>query len=250
MKRIEQEESNTNNSATLYPEEEFLVQKARTGDQQAFGELVRRHRAKAVSWANSMTRDPFLAEDIVQDAFIKAFFKIGSLTDNERFKPWLKKIIQNQALMKLRRGGPYAKEMPLTSFSTEKEPQGREQNDWRDLDYILFRLTQSYQKRREQHYDPEASLMKQETLTYIHSLLEMLNPRERHIFEAYFFEEYSPKEIAIMLDASTASVYNYISSSRKKIRRERIRLHLHTHLENRKKQGCPAKKILPSPTIF
>lgn len=82
-----------------------LVERARSGDQEAFSELVRTHRAKAYGWANKITRDAYLAEDIVQDALIRAFLHLGALADTSRFLPWLQTIVRNQAYMKLRRGG-------------------------------------------------------------------------------------------------------------------------------------------------
>jgi RNA polymerase sigma factor (sigma-70 family) len=231
-------------------EEHKLVEKARAGDQDAFGELVRRHRAKAVGWANAMTRDAYLAEDIVQDALIRAFLQIGTLMDNKRFRPWLKKIIYNQGLMRLRRGGPYAKERPFAHFTTADERSSGVNNNWRVLDYVLYRLSAVSAERAKEHHDPETYVMKQETLAYIRRLVYMLNQREREIFEAYFFQEYNPQEIALMLQTSTATVYNYISRSRKKLQKERIRLHLRAYVQDRKAQGRPVKKILPPPAIF
>lgn len=92
-----------------------LADRARYGDQEAFGELIRRHRAKVFGWASTLANDSFLAEDIVQDALIRAFLHIGQLLDTDRFVPWLQSIVRNQAYMKLRRGGPYRKEKPFSS---------------------------------------------------------------------------------------------------------------------------------------
>ncbi|AFC28221.1 ECF subfamily RNA polymerase sigma-24 subunit [Paenibacillus mucilaginosus 3016] len=47
--------------------EKELVERARSGDREAFGELVRMHRARALGWAGSLTRDAHMAEDIVDD---------------------------------------------------------------------------------------------------------------------------------------------------------------------------------------
>ena len=51
------------------------------GNREAFGELVRRHRGKALGWATTLSRDITLAEDIVQDALIRAFLHVGELAD-------------------------------------------------------------------------------------------------------------------------------------------------------------------------
>jgi RNA polymerase sigma factor (sigma-70 family) len=97
--------------------EQELVAMAREGDPDAFGELVRRHRAKAIGVAKTLTRDTHLAEDIVQEALVKAFLKLGSLVDEKRFAMWLSRIVRNEAYMKLRRGGPHGKERPFTAWT-------------------------------------------------------------------------------------------------------------------------------------
>jgi DNA-directed RNA polymerase specialized sigma24 family protein len=89
--------------------ERELVDRARSGDNEAFGELVRMHRAHAIGWAGTLTQDSFLVEDIVQEALILAFLHLGTLTDAGQFKSWLHRIVRNQAYMKLRRGGPFSK---------------------------------------------------------------------------------------------------------------------------------------------
>lgn len=98
-----------------------LIERAQQGDHDAFGELVRRHRPKAHAWVTGITQDPYLADDIVQDALLKAFIHLGTLVDVERFLPWLHAIVRNQTMMKLRRGGPFSKEQPFTSFGARDQ---------------------------------------------------------------------------------------------------------------------------------
>lgn len=68
-------------------QDETLVERAKAGDQEAFGELVRRHRSKVYGYARSYTQEAYLAEDIVQDALIRAFLHLGTLVDSRRFLP-------------------------------------------------------------------------------------------------------------------------------------------------------------------
>jgi DNA-directed RNA polymerase specialized sigma24 family protein len=84
--------------------ERDLVRRARSGNKEAFGELVHRHRSQVYGWARKMTRDAYLADDIVQDAFIDAYVQMGSLLDESRFGPWLRKIVRNRAYMRLPAG--------------------------------------------------------------------------------------------------------------------------------------------------
>ncbi|MDF2713969.1 MAG: polymerase subunit sigma-24 [Paenibacillus sp.] len=67
------------------PTDGSLIERARAGDRDAFGELVRRHRTKAFDWARNVARDPHLAEDIVQEALLRAFMHLGTLADMNRF---------------------------------------------------------------------------------------------------------------------------------------------------------------------
>lgn len=222
--------------------EPALVERARSGDQEAFGELVRMHRAQAYRKASTFMNDRHLAEDIVQDALIRAFLQLHQLVDPGRFRPWLNEIIKNQALMKLRRGGVYAKETPLSAL-----PDAEDQNGGRyGTDMILDKLNKAAAERAAAATDPEVMLIRQEALSAVRQMLHILTPRERKIFEAYFFKECDPKEIAIMMDTTPANVYNSLSRSRQKVRRERIRLHISAHIQKR----GPRKNILPAPHDF
>jgi DNA-directed RNA polymerase specialized sigma24 family protein len=118
--------------------DQTLVERAQQGDIEAFGELIGQHRNKARNWAERMTGDPYLADDVVQDALIRAFLHLGSLADTTRFLPWLHRIVQNQANMRLRRGGPFKRELPFTSWQGDASLNRVE---WDNLDSILDHLT-------------------------------------------------------------------------------------------------------------
>lgn len=230
--------------------ERELVDRAREGDREAFGELVRRHRAKALGWAGTLTTDAFLAEDIVQEALIRAFLHLGTLADAGRFAPWLHRIVRNQAYMKLRRGGPFGKERPFASFAPQAAARERAEDvDWSDIDSILFHLAGAADDAAKQRHDPEACLMRKETLHGLHLLIHCLNKRERNIFEARFFKELPPDEIAALFNTTTANVYNMISRSRAKLQKERIRISIGQYVEKRAELGLPRRNVLAPPRI-
>lgn len=203
---------------------QMLAERARLGDTEAFGELIEQHRSKAKMWAERVTGDPHMADDIVQDALIRAFLHIESLYDTSRFLPWLHKIVRNQANMRLRRGGPYKREKPFSAFGLPAGEAGPV--DWGDLDSMLFHLTRKAASAARHVHDPAESLMRKELYETIHSVLNCLNRRERDIFEAYFFQQLSPDEIADMYQMTTGSIYTYIHRSRQKLRQEHIRVSL------------------------
>ena len=79
-----------------------ILEQVRKGDHQAFSELVTRHQKTLLRVVLRMTRDTSLAEDVVQEAFMKAFEKIDSFQGRSTFKSWLCQIGVNTARNKLR----------------------------------------------------------------------------------------------------------------------------------------------------
>jgi RNA polymerase sigma-70 factor (ECF subfamily) len=82
--------------------DDILVERARSGDAQAFDELVRRYMRPAYAVAFSVMLEPADAEDAVQDAFIAALERLDSCQP-DRFAAWLMKIVKNRAITLQRR---------------------------------------------------------------------------------------------------------------------------------------------------
>src|SRR5436189_517667 len=80
-----------------------LVHASKNGDVAAFEELVKRYDGKLFRIAQHLTHNREDAEDIVQEAFLKAFQHLGQFRENSKFSTWLIRITLNQSLMKLRR---------------------------------------------------------------------------------------------------------------------------------------------------
>lgn len=75
-----------------------LVVRAQAGDESAFAELMRIYLPPVVRYIAVILRDQAVAEDVAQDAFLRAFRNIGRLRDPERFRHWLFKIARYAAL--------------------------------------------------------------------------------------------------------------------------------------------------------
>jgi RNA polymerase sigma-70 factor (ECF subfamily) len=88
-----------------YPqnEETALVSRARSGNNDAFSELVRRHSQQIYGVSLRMLKNHEDAEDNVQNVLCKAFNNIRQFEGNSRFSTWLVRIAINEALMKLRK---------------------------------------------------------------------------------------------------------------------------------------------------
>ena len=74
-----------------------LVARVKRGDAKAFDKLVRRHLRAAHAVACSRLGNPGEAEDVCQDAFIKALEAIDKCRDPEKFRSWLLTIVRNTA---------------------------------------------------------------------------------------------------------------------------------------------------------
>jgi RNA polymerase sigma-70 factor (ECF subfamily) len=83
--------------------EKELLAEARSGSEEAFSELVRRHSGKLFSVSLRMLKNREDAEDNLQNALLKAYHNLGRFAGQSQFSTWLFRIAVNEALMKMRR---------------------------------------------------------------------------------------------------------------------------------------------------
>lgn len=81
-----------------------LVREVKGGDGRAFSELVRRHQKALYRLAVRFTKDHDMAEDVVQESFVKAYEKIQSFEERASFKSWVFRIAINTCKNKIRGG--------------------------------------------------------------------------------------------------------------------------------------------------
>jgi RNA polymerase sigma-70 factor (ECF subfamily) len=87
------------------PDESTLVALAKRGDAAAYEELVRMHQGIAFRVAYVAAGDRGDAEEAVQDAFVKAYRALGRFRDGAPFRPWLLRIVANEARNRRRSAG-------------------------------------------------------------------------------------------------------------------------------------------------
>lgn len=80
-----------------------LVERARAGDDSAFAELVNHYDRKVYRIARQITGTDEDAEDVLQEAFLKAYTNLPNFQGQSKFYTWLVRIAVNEALMKLRK---------------------------------------------------------------------------------------------------------------------------------------------------
>jgi RNA polymerase sigma-70 factor (ECF subfamily) len=82
-----------------------LVERAKRGDQDAYGELVHAYQGIAFRTAYLLTGSAAEAEDAAQDAFVKAYYALGRFRPGAELRPWLLRIVANEARNRRRSAG-------------------------------------------------------------------------------------------------------------------------------------------------
>jgi RNA polymerase sigma-70 factor (ECF subfamily) len=161
-----------------------LVTKAIQGDQRAYAELMGRYRDAIYFMLLKMVNNPSDAEDLTIEAFGKAFKNIKQYTPNYAFSTWLFKIATNNCIDFIRK-----KKANLVSLD-----QSQEEEDTVPITIEANTL------------DPEESLIKQQKVVLMRSVVSKLKPRYRRLIELRYFSEYSYEEIAQELDLPIGTV--------------------------------------------
>jgi RNA polymerase sigma-70 factor (ECF subfamily) len=174
--------------------ERSLVQRAPSGDEQAFAALFQGHKKRVYSVCLLMTKDIAEAEDLTQEAFLQVFRSVGSFRGDSAFSTWLYRVAVNTVLMKLRR----RKSPPLVSLD---EPVSAESPSLR---------------RDVGKADPQLSgAIDRITLR---RALQELPEGCRQIFALHEVEGYHHHEIAKMLDCSVGNSKSQLHKAKMKMR--------------------------------
>jgi RNA polymerase sigma-70 factor (ECF subfamily) len=107
-----------------------LVRAAKAGDISAFEQLVHRYDRNVFRIAQHITQNREDAEDVVQDAFLKAYENLKNFQEQSKFYTWLVRIAVNEALMRLRRRRPERMVSLDEEVKTDEDSMPREVADW------------------------------------------------------------------------------------------------------------------------
>src|SRR6201998_2573044 len=108
----------------------LLVEQARAGDVHAFEKLVRQYDRQGVRIAQHITENREDAEDVVQDAFLKAYQKLDQFQGNSKFYTWLVRIAVNESLMRLRKRRTGKMVSIDEDVETDEGSMPRDLGDW------------------------------------------------------------------------------------------------------------------------
>jgi RNA polymerase sigma-70 factor, ECF subfamily len=119
-----------------------LVHASKGGDVGAFEELVKRYDRKLLRIAQNVMRNREDAEDVVQEAFLKAFLHLDQFREDSKFSTWLIRITLNQSLMKLRKQRPVREVSLDEDFQSEEDTNPIDVGDWAPNPEELYRATE------------------------------------------------------------------------------------------------------------
>jgi RNA polymerase sigma-70 factor (ECF subfamily) len=179
-------------------DESSLVAQAQAGDQNAFSELVGHYERKIYRLAKNITRNDEDAEDVLQDAFLKAYTHLDSFKGDSKFYTWIVRIAVNEALMRLRKRKS-DRSVPLDEpVELGEESVTREIAVWED--------------------NPEQRYSKEEWRRILDEAVEGLKPDFRTVFVLRDIEELSTEETAETLGISVPAVKSRLLRARLALR--------------------------------
>src|SRR5436305_4646141 len=170
--------------------EQRAINAVKRGDPSAYDYLVSKYSKRLVSIAWGIVRNAHDAEDLAQEAFVKAFQKISRFKEGEPFGPWIYRIVTNLALDVIKHRSRFRHEE-----LTEMEPAAR-----RD--------------------DAELGAITSELASRIDQAIESLPENQRVVARLYLVEQFDHAEIASMMGLSEGTVRSHLSLARKKLKEQ------------------------------
>jgi RNA polymerase sigma-70 factor (ECF subfamily) len=185
-------------------EVEKLVAAAKDGDSAAFEALVMRYKRLVLAVTRRITGSIVEAEDLSQQAFMKAFANLSKFAGRCSFSTWLVTIAMNEARM-WHRKARRSREVPMAELGTGETSE----------------MPVDFMDRRP---NPEATYSQEERTQHLRSAMERLNPAMREALKLCDLEEQTSIAAALLLGVTVSGV---------KSRRHRGRLALRRTLESR-----------------
>ena len=182
-------------------EDDELIRAAQKGDRSAFDALVRRYDRNVLRLALHMLGNEQDAQDVHQDAFIKAYRHLSNFRFECSFYTWLYRIVTNLCLDQLRRRKS-RKEDP----STVMDAAGEEMD-----------LMANLQDDRATA-NPARELERKNMHAAIQSALDSLTPRERTVFELKHYQGLKLRTIGEMLSTTEETAKNTLFRATRKLR--------------------------------
>jgi RNA polymerase sigma-70 factor (ECF subfamily) len=190
-------------AATPAFDEAALVARAKSGDAEAFTELVQHYDRRVFRMAKQITQNDEDAEDVLQETFLKAYSHLDSFHGDSKFYTWIVRIAVNEALMKLRKRRS-DKSVPLDEpIDTGEDVVAREIAVWDE--------------------NPEDTYSREELGRILDEAVQSLKPAYRTVFILRDIEEMSIEETAEALNLSISAVKSRLLRARLQLREKLTR---------------------------
>ena len=176
-----------------------LVRSALAGDLAAFDTLVERYQRQATAVAQGLLNHRDDAMEVTQDAFLRAFDKLATLSSPEQFGPWLMRIVSNQALNRRR-----SRALRQTASLDAAGSDGR--GEWNLPD-----------RRAE---SPVEAASSKELKGKIAEAIDELPEMQRQALVLFSIARLPQKEVARQLGCSVQAVKWHVFSARKKLKEQ------------------------------
>jgi RNA polymerase sigma-70 factor, ECF subfamily len=175
------------------PEDAALAERAREGDERAFEELVRMHQSIAYRTAYLLTGSAADAEEAAQTGFVKAWLALPRFRRGAPFRPWLLRIVANEAHNRRRSAGRF--ETLRLRAGADDPPGGAAPS-------------------------PEGAVLAGERRNELLAAVNRLGEREREIIACRYFLELSEEETATVLDVRRGTVKSRTARALEHLREE------------------------------
>jgi RNA polymerase sigma-70 factor (ECF subfamily) len=198
-----------------------LVHASKNGDVAAFEQLVQRYDRKLLRIAHHVTHNREDSQDVVQEAFLKAFQHLNQFREDSQFSTWLIRITVNQSLMKLRKLRATREVSLDEDFQADGDMLPLEVSDWAP--------------------NPEERYKTSELRSILSRTLSELRPILRAVFVLRDIEGLTTVQTADVLELTQSAVKSRLSRARLQLR-ERLNKYFSKQRESARVEfanGCP-----------
>jgi RNA polymerase sigma-70 factor (ECF subfamily) len=196
MKRMRQSVETTGDSDAI------AVERTLAGDRDAFRTLVERHSRNVFRLAYRMTGNQQDAEEVVQEAFLRAYQKLTQFAERANFGTWVYRIAANYAIDRLRQ---------RRSEDAQRAPAARNSDEGGEIDALS--------SVPDAGPSPERLAQSGQLAAHLERALAELTPAERTAFVMRHWEGLGIEEIAEVLKSSSSAAKNTVFRSVQKLRR-------------------------------